>query len=335
MKNGSQQFKVIVVLSVLLLATVFGIGKYHAQAVGSPDLIRDTTWSGRVNPPTSATAGSAVTIKFWVKNAGGELSSSSSFAVKGYFNSSVVYSNDYRFATDISMTSTWPMGGGQGFEFVHTIPSATSAGTYYYYFWIDAFNSFVESNETNNQFSYTITVTGGGSGTVDYDNSSLTVSPSTVTAGDNVTLSYRVYNRGTSTSPSTPIYIYRNKYTASYSIDSRIDYYTIPSLASGLNSYNAVSYSTSSLTPGTYVFSTFVDPNNSYPSEVLEGNNKREVTITVNAPIPNLVNSSLSASPSNPAVGTSVTVSSRISNPTSVDTPNVLVKYYLNGGSPS
>lgn len=101
--------------------------------------------SGLVSSPSSAAHGSSVTIEYTLSNQG---TSTQSFTVGFYLSR-----NAYISTSDVLLgTSSFsgPAGAVGTFTRTLTIPSATTAGTYYLGFFVDHQKAIGEANEDNN-----------------------------------------------------------------------------------------------------------------------------------------------------------------------------------------
>lgn len=156
--------------------------------VGEPDLTRSNS---NINK-TTALAGETLSISFDVENIGSATANSGS--VHYYWKQgSRSYTGTYQVGSD-SYGSLSP-GGSSAESFGYSIPTGTSAGTYYLYYWIDATSSTSESDENNNRFYWTISVVEPA-----VPNASIQVVPiSALHAGETTSISATVTNTGNTT----------------------------------------------------------------------------------------------------------------------------------------
>ncbi len=160
------------------------------SAASQPDLII----TGITTSPTSPTAGDSVTFTATVYNQGTASGAPGTvtFSVDG---TQVTTSSNNTTAlgagssTTMSGTTTWPATSGS-----HTISSN-----------VDINNITIESNESNNSYSTTLSVSGGGGGTPDLIVTGITYSPASPVTGNAVTFSAIVKNQGTGATPAGTI----------------------------------------------------------------------------------------------------------------------------------
>jgi 3-polyprenyl-4-hydroxybenzoate decarboxylase len=136
----------------------------------SPDLITQSPAAS----PTTVAAGSTTTASCTVYNQGTAAAGASN--LKYYLSANTTYEvTDTYLATD-AVAALAASGSAAVSELV-TIPSSTTAGTWYILFYADADGAVTESNETNNVGYVAITVTvasGGCNSTTQYPSSTLT-----------------------------------------------------------------------------------------------------------------------------------------------------------------
>jgi len=135
----------------------------------SPDLITQSPAAS----PTSVAAGSTTTASCTVKNQGTATAGASN--LKYYLSANTTYEvTDTYLATDA--VASLVVNGTAAVSELVTVPSSTTAGTWYILFYADADGAVTESSETNNVGYITITVTvtsGGCNSTTQYPSSTL------------------------------------------------------------------------------------------------------------------------------------------------------------------
>jgi surface antigen/uncharacterized membrane protein len=137
-----------------------------------------------------------------------------------------------------------------------------------------------------------LTVT-GGYGTADLARLSDGISQTTVSAGDALTVTLNVTNRGTASSDATQVWLYFRTNATDYSSAAYVGQITLPGLNAGATA-SGLQFSfvlPINQTPGTYALSYWID-GPGWVTESNEGNNARTWTgITVNsAPVQVLMN---------------------------------------------
>ena len=192
--------------------------------------------------------------------------------------------------------------------------TATCSGTVsydatgYYNTWaqVDTQNSVSETNESNNVAGPTRVAVRE----TDLRITSLTVSSSTVTIGEPVTITATVFNSGVVDAPAFSVDLYKNLTTTP--ILGQVGDYTcnLPSLASGATTTCSTTVTYSST--GKYDVRAQADTQNNVP-ETNEGNNlKGPVYVTVAQP--DLVVSSLRTAPTSASVGDAVSLIAYVKN---------------------
>jgi len=181
-------------------------GCRHLYPSGSMTDITLTNWTKNdnssataarlVNGPTSATAGQTVSTEWVLENLG---TTSITCDVRWYLSTnSTITTSDTVLSTN---TGAWISGAGSGtFTKNLTIPSGTSAGTYWIGLIVDYNNAVAESNENNNALAQPRSVT------ITCPSQS---APGGVSATDG-TYTDRVYVSWNSVSGATQYQVYRN-----------------------------------------------------------------------------------------------------------------------------
>jgi hypothetical protein len=166
----------------------------------SVDLVADS-----ITPQAgSVAAGSSVNVNwFGHADAGNSGDISGNFTVGFYLsNDATVTTGDTLLdrATVVGPTSPGESFGANGRSLL--IPGGTTAGTRYLGIIVDDTGSVAETNENNNAVTSAITVTGGGGGQPDLVPGSCSVSPSSIQAGDLITVTWTERNQGTGDAPA-------------------------------------------------------------------------------------------------------------------------------------
>ena len=159
----------------------FDICITHSNSGGSEDIFVSNT---TVNP-TTVNAGDDIDVTATQSYTGSQLDADlPSFDLDYYLSTDCnLSSDDILVGTDSSSLGSDDPTHNESETL--TIPSDTSAGTYYIIFSADNDNELTESNEANNFDCIQITVNGSG-GSEDIFVSNTTVNPTTVNAGDDI-----------------------------------------------------------------------------------------------------------------------------------------------------
>ncbi|MFT4143164.1 MAG: CARDB domain-containing protein [Mobilitalea sp.] len=293
-------------------AAEFEIYGTTGTGTGTLDLIvTDISWS-----PANPSAGNSVLFSATIKNQGTGATQAGvingvSFSVDG---TQVSWSdnNTSSIAAGASVTVT-ATGGPSG-----TSSWTATSGTHTVTAWVDDVNRISESNESNNQYSESITISGssGGGGTPDLIVTDITSSPASPLTGNATTFSAVVKNQGTgATAAGTIIGVsfFINDTQVSWSDN------TTSSLAAGASitltanggpSGNA----TWTATTGNHRVRAYVDDVNRI-TETDENNNQYSESLSVTtSPMPDMVVSSLTLTPSAPTAGDSISFSAVVKN---------------------
>ena len=230
-------------------------------------------------------------------------------------------STDTTFTTADTEIGAAPVGrlGAPGGAVANIWPTAPStAGTYYYGACVDAVSG--ESDTTNN-CSTALTVKFGPDLVVNWP----TVSNSSPTAGESLTLRTSVRNRGNMSSASTTLRYIRSADSTITASDTEVGTDQVSNRSAG----GAVPVQSVVLTapsdPGTYYYGACVD---SVTGEIDTQNNcSGAATVTVGG-APDLVVDTPTLSESAPAAGTSFTVSVTVRNQGSSSAGSTTLRYY-------
>ncbi|MFY9223101.1 MAG: CARDB domain-containing protein, partial [Blastocatellia bacterium] len=227
----------------------------------------------RLNP-TTVTPGNTVRVDFTVTNQGSDDAPSHVEEVR--------LSRDNIFGLDDILLRTETLaslrpGEVARFSLDVRIPDDTVPGSYFIGVTVDARSTVVESDETNNQASGAISV----SGLIDLDLTNLILSPNTGASGTRVTVSFQLLNRGTIQSPAVNLVI-------RFSLDQTINNNDplLSTLTSNpLNAGDTVTLSTTisipdNVNPGQRFIGVVADPQDVIP-ESNENNNTIAAIFTI------------------------------------------------------
>ena len=178
-----------------------------------------------------------------------------------------------------------------------------------------------ESNETNNQSSFTFTVTAAPS--PDLVVSSLSTSTASVTLGNALTFTYQIADIGTASAGSS---------TTNYAIDGVVKgSFATVGLAAGATSNGSGTFSTTGLTVGSHTLTLLADANN-VVVESNEANNQNSFTFSVTAPSsPDLIVSSLSTSAASVTLGNALTFNYQIADIGTASAGTTTTSYAIDG----
>ncbi len=164
------------------------------DSTSSLDLVADS-----ITPQAgSVAAGASVNVNWF-----GHADAGNSGDVSDDFTVGFYLSNDATVTTGDTLldrvTISGPTTPGESFGATGralSIPGGTAAGTRYLGLIVDDTGSVAETNENNNTATSAITVTGGGGGQADLVTTGCSVSPSSIEAGDSITVSWTESNQG-------------------------------------------------------------------------------------------------------------------------------------------
>lgn len=282
------------------------------SGTGTPDLIvTDISWN-----PVSPSAGNSVVFSATIKNQGTGATQAGvingvSFLVDGTQVSWSDNSTD-SIAAGASVTVT-ANGGSKG-----TASWSAVSGSHTVKAWVDDINRISESNEDNNQYSKTVTVSDGGQGggTADLIVTDITSSPASPLTGNATTFSAVVKNQGTGATPAGTII------GVSFFIDGvQVSWSdnTTSSLAAGASVKVTATGGPSgtaawTAAAGNHTVKAFVDDINRI-AETDENNNQYTKGLAVTAsPMPDLAVTGLTISPASPSAGEPLTFSAAVKN---------------------
>ncbi len=279
------------------------------SSTGTPDLIvTDISWE-----PANPQTGDPVTFSAIIKNQGTGATAAGvingvSFLVDG---TQISWSDNDTSSIAPGSSITVTANGG---------PSSSAwtaaSGSHTVTAWVDDVNRIAESDESNNRYSENITIGGSGGGTPDLIVTDITSSPASPLTGNPVTFSAVVKNQGTGATPAGTII------GVSFFIDgTQVSWSdnTTSSLAAGASVtvtasggpggtavWNAVT--------GSHTVMAWVDDVNRM-TELNESNNQytKDLVVTT-GPMPDLVVTNLTCTPSAPQAGDTVNFTATVKN---------------------
>jgi len=287
-----------------------------APNVGQPNLSQFTPvgWSDAIVVSTSTgTATDAATL----------LTTDTLYVDFSYANFSQTVSTaaafDSQLLVDGVVVKTVTQAAGLGFFYIPTLDvniGSLSAGTHTLTLKIDSGNTIAESNEADNIYTKTITVTAVNIGqpNLTYNSSVPVIAPSAVIVGSTVTIGSSVINNGSAAATTFSVRYRLSTDTVYSSLD---DIYlgdaVISSLAAGASTTASIAVTIPSLADGSYYLVWSIDPF----GEVAESNEadnyfNRPIPITVGTVVTNsppVINSGPSFSPNAPVANSAVTFS--------------------------
>jgi subtilase family serine protease len=273
---------------------------YGTASTGTPDLIvTDISWS-----PASPAAGNAVTFSATIKNQG--TGSAAAGVIKG-----VSFSVD---GTQVSWsdnnTSSIPAGGSITVT-ANGGPSSSAwtatSGSHTIMAWVDDVNRISESNESNNQYSETLT-TGGTTSQPDMIITDITYSPASPAVGNAVTFSAVVKNQGTAAGTAGIVAFQVDGTQITTSANSTASIAAGATLiVTGSGTWTAAS--------GSHTLTAIADNNNT-TVESNESNNSYSENLTIGSGggTPDLIVTDITTSPASPLTGNAVTFSAVVKN---------------------
>jgi len=245
--------------------------------VGSTPATPDLITVSPATTPTSIVQGATTTATCTVKNQGGATAGACN--LKYFLSTDAAYSSgDVLLGTDA--VASLAASGTAAFNKVLTIPSATTAGSYYILFYADADGAITEGIETNNVGSVLVTVT-SAAGSPDLIVQSPSTAPTTIVAGATTTASCTVKNQGNAVAAASNLKYYLSTDNAYSTGDTYLGTSTIASLAVNGTAAASLALTIPSTTgAGTYYIVFFADADATV-TESNETNNTGAVAITV------------------------------------------------------
>ncbi len=288
----------------------------NVVAAPAPDLVVDSPLVS-----TTLTAGQSFTLSAIVRNQGPGQSAATT--LRFYRSTDATISDS---DTEVGSHAVGVLGGLGGGAVGNIYPTAPSqAGTYYYGACVE---SVSDESDTGNNCSSAVAVTVVAPAP-DLVVDSPSVSDSSPTAGASFTLSATVRNQGNGQSATTTLRFYRSIDATISASDTEVG----SDAVSGLSASGTSDHSTDLTAPssaGTYYYGACVE---SVSDESDTGNNcSPAVTVTVVAApapdLPDLVVDSPTVSNSNPAVGTSLTLSATVRNQGNGQSAATTLRFY-------
>ena len=294
-----------------------------------PDLVVDSVGFS----PSSVEAGQTITVSDVVRNSG--LEPSSSFRVGIYLSSdALVTTADLLIGQrSVSALAVGATASGSGSM---TVPLFVSAGNYFVGAIADDLDSIVEMDESNNSQASNGTLSVAAAPLPDLAPSSISFAPMTVDAGQPITVEESVLNQGQAASPLFQVGVFLSEdVTIDPAEDILIGTRSISTLGVGSGSGSGpTTVAVPGDTPGgEYFVGVYADSSIIVP-ELDEGNNglvaANRVTVTV-PPLPDLVATSFSFSPTLVAAGSggTLSISDDVVNMGVADSAPVRVAVYL------
>ncbi len=289
--------RVVSACAALLLAFLLGIAPINlaqpAAAAAGPDLIvQDISLS-----PVYPTIGDSVAITVTVKNQGDALA----------YNSSVVcYIDD----TILASNSIGSLGAGAMSTTAFTWKA--TAGSHIIRAVADSTGAIVESDETNNSMTFSMT-----SLAPDLIVQSISWLPASPSKGDSITFRITVKNPGNSNSGLARLSFYIDGNSRGYR-----DVYSIDPGGTSVCTYNWVAQA------GQHALRAVIDESNQL-EEGNESNNTYSMTFSTNPP--DLIIHDLAWDPENPSKNDEVTFTANITNQGTGRSDSCQLAYYIDG----
>jgi subtilase family serine protease len=280
---------------------------YGTASTGTPDLVvTDISWS-----PASPAAGNAVTFSATIKNQGTGLAAAGVIKGVSFFvdGTQVCWSDNNTNSIAAGASITVTANGGPS----SSLWSATS-GSHTIMAWVDDVNRISESNESNNQYSETLT-TGGTTNQPDMIITDITYSPASPAVGNAVTFSAVVKNQGTAAGAAGVVAFQVDGTQVTTSANSTT------SITSGAT-LTVTASGTWSATSGTHTLTAKADNSNT-TVESNESNNSYSENLTIGGGggTPDLIITDITSSPASPLTGNAVTFSAVVKNQGTGATP--------------
>ena len=227
--------------------------------------------------PTSLSPGTAFTATVKVKNRGKATAESTTTAV--YVATS--FNADPAKATSLGSLNTDTINAGvtKTLTFKLSVPPATP-GTYYLLAQADIYKTVTESSETNNGKSAKFQVTAP-----DLVVSGLTLTPTTLSPGDSLTVSVQVKNQGTATTGATTTEVYMaSSPDADLNTATPLGSLNLDSLSAGASKTQTLVAPVPAVPAGTYYLIAQADISNT-ALESNETSNRGSVQFQVTVPV--------------------------------------------------
>ncbi|AIZ64717.1 hypothetical protein PK28_15460 [Hymenobacter sp. DG25B] len=289
--------------------------------------LADLAIQGASAQPLSIVAGNNMYVTSSIYNLGGTTASSSNV---GYYLST----NNTLDGSDVLLaTSTGGYLAAKGSSYRDqnlTIPQTTSSGTYYLLFVADNQNGVAESDEQNNVVSLSFSVVPPS---VDLSINSTSLSPTSVMAGNYVSINGYVSNQGNATVKSVTVGFYLSKDAVLDGSDKLLTNSNLGTIdASGYAYFYPSATIPSGTTPGSYYVLVVADYQNQV-TETNEQNNLSALALTVEAPTIDLTMLQAGLGVNKTTAGSQISASSYIYNQGNSTASSSNAAYYLSTDS--
>jgi subtilase family serine protease len=273
--------------------------------------------------PQSVVAGGSTSASNYINNLSGVTASSSSV---GYYLST----NQTLDASDVLLGNTvgytLPVGQYSSRYTTLTVPTTTTAGSYYVLFVADYQNQVPESNEANNVSAVSLTVTPPS---IDLTIQQAAVTPQNTAPGTPLNMSCYIANQGNAVANSSSVGFYFSTDAVLDAADQLLTSQYGTSLFAG---YTQSRYGTAAVptgtAPGTY-YILFVADYQSQVGETNENNNVSAVSFTVSPPGVDLVIQQEYLYPSSTVAGNSIQANCTIFNQGNMLATSSTAGFYL------
>lgn len=287
---------------------VYGTASTDPPSAGIPDLVvTDISWN-----PANPAVGNPVTFSATIKNQGTGATTAGvingvSFSVD---DTQVCWSDNNTSSIAAGSSITVSANGG---------PSSSTwiavSGSHTVTAWVDDVNRIAETDETNNQYSETITA-GGTTNQPDLIVTDIAYSPASPAAGNAVTFSAVVKNQGTQagTAGITAFKVDGTQVAASTG--------GIAQIAAGASA-TVTATGTWTASSGSHTITAVADNNNTV-TELNEANNSYDENLTIgggSGGTPDLIVTDITSSPASPLTGNPVTFRAVVKNQGTGATP--------------
>jgi mannan endo-1,4-beta-mannosidase len=257
-----------------------------------------------ISAPSSAATGSTISVSDTTNKSG--TCNTGITTTKIYLSTDSTYSSGDTYLGSRSVPAFGSGAQSSSGAISVTIPTSTSAGSYYLIAKADAGGVIAEWNEGNNNKAISIAITSN----VDLYISTVTA-PGSATAGQSISVTDTTNKSGTGTTGTSTTKIYLSTDNTYSSGDTYRGGRSVPAFGTGAQSSSGatnVTIPTSSVCTGTYYIIARADANGVI-GEWNEGNNNKSASIAITRPVPNadLYISSVSA-PSSATVGNTITI---------------------------
>jgi trimeric autotransporter adhesin len=265
--------------------------------------------------PSAVTAGGTITVSYTVKNQGGTNAPASHTKIQ------IKNSSNVQITAPVFSTSAISANSSVNESHTVTIPSGSAAGSYNAYVIVDN-NSEVTQSNTSNDFSAAVPFTVQAAATpADLLPQNITVTPSTVSAGGTITVSYTVKNQGGTNAPASHTKI-QIKNPSNVQVTAPVFSTLAINANSSVNESHTVTIPSGSAA-GTYNAYVIVDNN----SEVTQSNTSNDFsaavpfTVQAAATLADLLPQNVTVTPSTVTAGGTITVSYTVKNQGGTNAP--------------